>query len=108
MKVHFLHASTLSRPPGQNGHGVYLLLANISFRLDDYNKEVEEGCHITHGGTWMSIVEGFGGMRKIMHCTFLPKSLKSGKPIPLKSILEVSFKVDINHDETTFSDGTKD
>jgi maltose phosphorylase len=32
--------------------------------LDDYNKEVEEGCHITSmAGTWMSIVEGFGGMR---------------------------------------------
>lgn len=32
--------------------------------LDDYNKEVEEGCHITSmAGTWMSIVEGFGGMK---------------------------------------------
>ena len=32
--------------------------------LDDYNKEVEEGLHITSmAGTWMSIVEGFGGMR---------------------------------------------
>jgi maltose phosphorylase len=28
--------------------------------LDDYNKEVEEGCHITSmAGTWMSM-EGFG------------------------------------------------
>jgi maltose phosphorylase len=33
--------------------------------LDDYNKEVEEGLHITSmAGTWMSIVEGFGGMSK--------------------------------------------
>ncbi len=32
--------------------------------LDDYNKEVEEGLHITSmAGTWMSIVEGFGGLR---------------------------------------------
>ena len=32
--------------------------------LDDYNHEVEEGLHITSmAGTWMSIVEGFGGMR---------------------------------------------
>ena len=32
--------------------------------LDDYNKEVEEGLHITSmAGTWMSIEEGFGGMR---------------------------------------------
>ena len=32
--------------------------------LDDYNHEVEEGCHITSmAGTWMSIVEGFGGLK---------------------------------------------
>jgi maltose phosphorylase len=32
--------------------------------LDDYNAEVEEGCHITSmAGTWMSIVEGFGGLK---------------------------------------------
>jgi maltose phosphorylase len=32
--------------------------------LDDYNKEVHEGLHITSmAGTWMSIVEGFAGMR---------------------------------------------
>ena len=34
-------------------------------RLDlDVNAEVEEGLHITSmAGTWMSIVEGFAGMR---------------------------------------------
>jgi maltose phosphorylase len=48
----------------QDGHGLYFLLKNIRLDLDDYNKEVEEGCHITSmAGTWMSIVEGFGGMR---------------------------------------------
>jgi maltose phosphorylase len=58
--------------------------------LDDYNKEVEEGCHITYGGTWMSIVEGFGACENnVLH--FSPKIPKSGKPIPLKSILEVKF-----------------
>ena len=32
--------------------------------LDDYQNEVAEGCHITSmAGTWMSIVEGFGGKR---------------------------------------------
>ncbi|MFO8000498.1 MAG: family 65 glycosyl hydrolase domain-containing protein [Marinilabilia sp.] len=32
--------------------------------LDDYNNEVHEGLHITSmAGTWMSIVEGFGGKR---------------------------------------------
>jgi maltose phosphorylase len=32
--------------------------------LDDYNHEAEEGLHITSmAGTWMSLVEGFGGVR---------------------------------------------
>jgi maltose phosphorylase len=41
----------------------------------------------------MSIVEGFGGMRvknNVLH--FSPKIPKSGKPIPLKSILGSNFK----------------
>jgi maltose phosphorylase len=41
--------------------GCIPLLKNI--RLDDYNKEVEEGCHITSMLEQMSIVEGFLGMR---------------------------------------------
>ena len=40
----------------------YLQTARLD--LDDYNQEVHEGLHITSmAGTWMSIVEGFGGMR---------------------------------------------
>jgi maltose phosphorylase len=32
--------------------------------IDDYNNDTEDGCHITSmAGTWMSVVEGFGGMR---------------------------------------------
>ena len=32
--------------------------------LDDYNKEVEEGLHITSmAGGWLAIIEGFAGMR---------------------------------------------
>jgi maltose phosphorylase len=32
--------------------------------LDDYNREVGEGLHITSmAGTWMSIVEGMAGIR---------------------------------------------
>ena len=32
--------------------------------LDDYNKEVEEGLHITSmAGSWLTVVEGFAGMR---------------------------------------------
>jgi maltose phosphorylase len=32
--------------------------------IDDYNNDTEDGCHITSmAGTWMSVVQGFGGMR---------------------------------------------
>jgi maltose phosphorylase len=50
--------------------------------LDDYNKEVKEGLHITSmAGTWMSIVEGFGGMRvledKLSFAPRIPKQWDS-------------------------------
>ena len=41
---------------------MYLRTARLD--LDDYNREVEEGCHVTSmAGSWLSVVEGFGGMR---------------------------------------------
>ena len=54
---------------------VFKLLRTSRLDLDDYNHEVHEGLHITSmAGTWMSIVEGFGGMRvKNNKLTFEPK-----------------------------------
>lgn len=41
-----------------------LYLRTSRLDLDDYNKEVHEGLHITSmAGTWMAIVNGFGGLR---------------------------------------------
>jgi maltose phosphorylase len=50
--------------------------------LDDYNNDTEDGCHITSmAGTWMAVVEGFGGMRvldnKLSFSPFLPGKWKS-------------------------------
>ena len=46
----------------ERAYKFYLRTARLD--LDDYNNEVEEGLHITSmAGTWMAIVEGFGGMR---------------------------------------------
>ncbi len=46
----------------QQAYEFYLRTSRLD--LDDYNKEVHEGLHITSmAGTWMSIVQGFGGMR---------------------------------------------
>jgi trehalose/maltose hydrolase-like predicted phosphorylase len=59
--------------------------------LDDYNKEVEEGCHITSMAE-LGWVEGFGGMRiKDDTLHFSPKFQKNGKGIRLKLISETRF-----------------
>ncbi len=58
--VHSIQAAVLGKM--DMAYTFYLRTSRLD--LDDYNKEVEEGCHITSmAGTWMSIVEGFGGMR---------------------------------------------
>ncbi|HLT32287.1 MAG TPA: glycoside hydrolase family 65 protein [Aquaticitalea sp.] len=58
--VHSIQAAKLDRM--DQAYSFYLRTSRLD--LDDYNKEVEEGLHITSmAGTWMSIVEGFGGMR---------------------------------------------
>ncbi|PQJ31804.1 family 65 glycosyl hydrolase [Nonlabens arenilitoris] len=58
--VHSIQAAKLDRM--DQAYEFYLRTSRLD--LDDYNKEVEEGCHITSmAGTWMSIVEGFGGLK---------------------------------------------
>ncbi len=60
--VHSILAAKLGRM--EQAYQFYLRTSRLD--LDDYNKEVHEGCHITSmAGTWMSIVEGFGGMRVV-------------------------------------------
>lgn len=56
--VHAILAARLGRMEEAYGH--YLRTSRLD--LDDYNKEVHEGLHITSmAGTWLSVVEGFGG-----------------------------------------------
>lgn len=64
----------------QKAYDLYLRTARLD--LDDYNNEVKDGLHITSmAGTWMSIVNGFGGMRvkndKISFNPFLPDKWNS-------------------------------
>jgi maltose phosphorylase len=59
-----------------------LYLRTSRLDLDDYNKEVAEGLHITSmAGTWMSIVEGMAGIRvneNLLHVDpILPNQWKS-------------------------------
>ena len=64
----------------QKSYEMYLRTARLD--LDDYNHDTEDGLHITSmGGTWMSFVMGFGGMRakngKLCFDSFLPSNWKS-------------------------------
>ena len=73
--VHSIQAAKLDRM--EQAYTFYLRTSRLD--LDDYNHEVEEGLHITSmAGTWMSIVEGFGGMRvKNNTLSFEPKNPKT-------------------------------
>jgi maltose phosphorylase len=74
--------SILANRIGKFDDAYELYLRTSRLDLDDYNREVDEGLHITSmGGTWMSIVLGFGGMRireeMISFNPNLPKKWKS-------------------------------
>jgi maltose phosphorylase len=58
--VHAILAAKLGRV--EKAYELYLRTARLD--LDDYNHEVYQGLHITSmAGTWMTVVEGFGGLR---------------------------------------------
>ncbi len=100
--VHSIQAAKLDKM--DMAYTFYLRTSRLD--LDDYNKEVEEGCHITSmAGTWMSIVEGFGGMRvKNDTLHFSPKIPKEWNGYSFKiNFRNQILKVSVNQKETTFS-----
>ncbi|MBP7470025.1 MAG: glycoside hydrolase family 65 protein [Flavobacterium sp.] len=105
--VHSIQAAKLDKM--DMAYTFYLRTSRLD--LDDYNKEVEEGCHITSmAGTWMSIVEGFGGMRvKDNTLHFSPKIPKEWTAYSFKiNFRNQILKVAINQEETLFElEGTK-
>jgi maltose phosphorylase len=80
--VHSIQAAKLGRM--NQAYNFYLQTSRLD--LDDYNQEVHEGLHITSmAGTWMSIVEGFGGMRvKNNQLHFTPQIPKQWKSYSFK------------------------
>jgi maltose phosphorylase len=106
--VHSIQAAALDKM--DMAYTFYLRTSRLD--LDDYNKEVEEGCHITSmAGTWMSIVEGFGGMRvKNDALHFTPRIPKEWKGYSFKiNFRNQILKVAVHQNETKFSiDGDKD
>ena len=73
--IHAILAALLGRT--EKAYELYLRTARLD--LDDYNSDTRDGLHITSmGGTWMTFVEAFGGMRvidgKLNLNPFLPAS----------------------------------
>jgi len=76
--VHAVIAAKL----GDQARAYEFYLRTSRLDLDDYNNDTEDGCHITSmAGTWMAVVQGFGGMRvkdgKLSFNPFLPAKWKS-------------------------------
>ena len=76
--VHAIIAAKLGDE--ERAYQFYLRTARLD--LDDYNNDTQDGCHITSmAGTWMSVIEGFAGMRvkdgKLSFQPFLPKKWTS-------------------------------
>ncbi|MDB5088540.1 MAG: family 65 glycosyl hydrolase [Mucilaginibacter sp.] len=76
--VHAILAAKL----GDEARAYEFYLRTARLDLDDYNNDTEDGCHITSmAGTWMSVIEGFGGMRvingKLSFQPFLPGKWRS-------------------------------
>jgi maltose phosphorylase len=76
--VHAILAAKL----GDEARAYEFYLRTARLDLDDYNNDTEDGCHITSmAGTWMAVVEGFGGMRlregKLSFQPFIPEKWSS-------------------------------
>ncbi len=100
--VHSIQAAKLGRM--DQAYDMYLRTSRLD--LDDYNHEVEEGCHITSmAGTWLSIVEGFGGMRvRNGGLSFTPRIPSAWKMYSFKiNFRGQILKVSVSHTESTFS-----
>lgn len=106
--VHSIQAAVLGRM--EQAYTFYLRTSRLD--LDDYNKEVHEGLHITSmAGTWMSIVEGFGGMRvKEGTLSFEPKIPLQWEAYSFKvNFRNTIVKVEVNHNEVNVKvDGEND
>ncbi|MBV4358404.1 glycoside hydrolase family 65 protein [Pinibacter aurantiacus] len=76
--VHAILAAKLGYE--EKAYEMYLRTSRLD--LDDYNNDTEDGLHITSmAGTWMSVVQGFAGMRvydgKLHFNPFIPGKWKS-------------------------------
>jgi maltose phosphorylase len=99
--VHSIQAAKLGRM--EQAYEFYLRTSRLD--LDDYNHEVHEGLHITSmAGTWMSIVEGFGGMRVMDNMlSFSPKIPDQWDAYSFKiNFRDQTLKINVDQNKTSF------
>ena len=99
--IHSIQAAKLNNI--EQAYTFYLRTSRLD--LDDYNREVHEGLHITSmAGTWMSIVEGFAGMRvKNDMLSFEPRIPKQWDGYSFKvNFRNQILKVTVEKDQTQF------
>jgi maltose phosphorylase len=100
--IHSIQAAKLGRM--DQAYQLYLRTSRLD--LDDYNKEVHQGLHITSmAGTWLSVIEGFAGLRliedKLHFNPQIPKEWDSYKfSITFRSR---SIEVEVSNDVATFT-----
>jgi maltose phosphorylase len=79
--------SVIASEIGYTDKAYELYLRTARLDLDNYNHDTEDGLHITSmGGAWLSIVQGFGGMR-------VEEDTLSFKPFMPKAWNSYSFKI---------------
>jgi maltose phosphorylase len=100
--VHSILASKIDK----KGKAYEMYLRTARLDLDDYNHEVNEGCHITSmAGTWLAVVQGFGGMRNFDNqLSFNPQIPEQWESYSFKiNYRDVVIQIFKNHEKTIFS-----
>jgi maltose phosphorylase len=101
--------SILAAKIGDDDKAYEMYLRAARLDLDDYNRENEEGCHITSmAGSWLSVVEGFGGMRvRDGRVTFSPRLPAAWRSLSFRVIFRGStLRVKIADGEVEIFDET--
>jgi maltose phosphorylase len=86
----------------EKAYSLYLRTSRLD--LDDYNNDTENGCHITSmAGTWLAVVQGFGGMRvKNDKLYFHPQIPQQWKSYSFNILFrEWSLKINISQSQQT-------
>lgn len=92
----------------EKAYEMYLRTARLD--LDNYNNDTEDGCHTTSmAGTWMSVVQGFGGMKvrndQLILNPFIPGEWKS---FSFKIVFRAALlNINVSNDTITITNETK-